>query len=292
MVDTWLSSGYHVVVSVVEVLLEGNVEDIKAWGLGQADDEVSCREVLMGRSPLKARTFANVALKVVHGAVSQLLTVVEGQHRAYLIHHLHEAVTAAPVSPWVLVIDDARGAVALEIAQRCRSIPWLFRRDLTALPQLSVRARLEDAAGMGGGGQSEKPLTPSGAVLAFLEGAVLEDLATERLHDEYVAKLQRLRRGFGLSIEELRTLLSVSRTSIHKWLAGGGISPESRARIDENLAWVTQMESYWRPGLLPSIVRRHGLGLKGRTPLELILKGKSEDVIRYFDELTDYGATA
>jgi len=129
-------------------------------------------------------------------------------------------------------------------------------------------------------------------VLTFLEGIVLEDLATEPLHDEYIAKLQRLQNGLGLTTEDLRILLGVSRTSVQKWLAGGGISPEVRARIDANLVLLVRLESYVRPGLLLSVVRRPGKGLRGKTPLALILKGKGAAVIDYFECLTNYGATA
>ncbi len=276
----------------MSIILEGNIEEIKAWGRQQADDEVSCREVLVGRSPLKARIFATVALRVVHRAVDQLIPRLSDSHstgadRFYLIKHLHDAVSTTPVSPWAFLADDARAAVALEIAQRCRSTPWLFRlsssRPLPPLEVLSERERQEDPG--------ELP-SSSRHVLAFLEGLVLEDLASEPLHDEYLSKLRRLQSGFGLTTEELKMLLGVSRTSIQKWLAGGGISRDVQARIDANLTLLAHLESYLRPGLLPSVVRQSGRGLKGKTPLDLILKGRGEAVVDYFERLTNYGATA
>ncbi len=273
----------------MSILLRGDVDQIQGWGLRQADDEVSCREVLTGTSTRKARTYIAVALKVVHQAYAEIIAEISGSpaERIYLAKHLHDAVSSAPVSLWTALADDTRAVVALEIAQRCRNMPFLNRlQDAPGLPIVEVMSRWEAE-------QSEKQLpAPSKRLMAFLEGAVLEDLATEPLHDEYVSKLHLLQAGFGLNIEELRTLLHVSRTSIQKWLAGGGISRDVQARIDEHLGQLARMESYWRPGLLPSIVRRPGRGLKGKTPLGLILKGKSDAVIEYFDALTDYGATA
>jgi hypothetical protein len=273
----------------MSILLEGNVQEVEEWGLRQAEDRISCREVFTGRSPQKARAFVSVALKVVHKAVDEMAAAVEPleAERTYLTKYLHDAVSATAVSPWMIVADDARAAVALEIAQRCRSTPFLNRR--TDASELPVRDAMERLAAMQSTGQWP---TASPRLVAFLEGVVLEDLAGEPLHDEYLTKLQRLKNGFGVNTQELAKLLDVSRTSIQKWLDGGGISRDVQARIDEQLAHLVRMESHWRPGLLPSIVRRRGRGLKGRTPLQLILAGKGDEVIEYFDALSDYGATA
>ncbi len=273
----------------MSVLLEGNAEQVQDWGLRQAAELVSCRDVMKGTSPHKARVFASIALEVVHRAVAEITSVCRPSdvERVYLIKHLHDAVTATAVSPWIVLADDARAAVALEIAQRCRTTVFLCAP--RHVPQLPIVEAMKRFAAE----QSQQHVQQaSPRLVAFLEGVVLEDLATEPLHDEYLTKLQRLQSGFGLNTQELTALLHVSRTSIQKWLAGGGISRDVQARIDEQLAYLARMESHWRPGLLPSIVRRHGRGLKGKTPLELILKGKSDAVIDYFDALSDYSATA
>jgi hypothetical protein len=273
----------------MNILLEGNVDEVQDWGLRQAEDRVSCRDVITGRSPHKARAFVSVALKVVHRAVEEITAAMElsDAERAYLTKHLHDAVAATAISPWMVFADDARATIALEIAQRCRTTPFLNgRRDAPQLPVLDAMRRLAAAQS-----KNQWPKA-SPRLVAFLEGAVLEDLASEPLYDEYLTKLQRLQSGFGLNTQELSTLLHVSRTSIQKWLAGGGISRAVQARIDEQLAHLARMESHWRPGLLPSIVRRHGRGLRGKTPLQLILTGKSDAVTEYFDALSDYGATA
>lgn len=271
------------------VLLDGTPEAVQAWGMRQARDRVSCREVAAGRSPRKARAFVSVALQVVHRALREVTAAVEPPEaeRAYLIKHLHEAVAATVVSPWSAVADDARAAVALELARRCRSIPCLnHRREARdRLVHEMIRRVAADRSTKGWA-----PASPR--LVAFLDGAVLEDLAGDPLHDEYLTKVQRLQTGFGLNTQELAKLLGVSRTSIQKWISGGGVSRDVQARIDEHLANLTRMENHWRPGLLPSIMRRRGRRLQGRTPLQLMLAGKSDQIIEYFDALSDYGATA
>jgi hypothetical protein len=275
----------------VIALLDGTIDEVQEWGRRQAEAQISCRDVITGRSPSKARQFVAVALTLVHRAMEELTAEVRAPdaERAYLNKHLHEAVSATVMSPWMVVADDARAAVALELAQRCRSIPLLNGGGggpWSALPLPDALRRSEAA------GSVEGWPTASPRLVAFIEGAVLEDLTGEPGHDEYLTKLQRLQHGFGLNIQELTRLLHVSRTSVQKWLAGGGISRDVQARIDEQLNYLARMESHWRPGLLPSIVRRRGRGLRGRTPLQLILAGKSDEVLEYFDSLSDYGATA
>jgi transcriptional regulator with XRE-family HTH domain len=273
----------------VTALLDGTPEEVQAWGRRQAADRVSCREVLAGRSPRKARAFVSAALKVVHRAVEEVTAAAHppAAERAYLIKHLHDAVVATAVSPWAMVADDARAAVALEIAQRCRSTPFLHRGREGPGGLAGAALRRLAAAQAGEGWPAASP-----RLVAFLEGAVLEDLAGEPLHDEYLTKLQRLQHGLGLNTQELARLLRVSRTSIQKWIAGGGLSRDVQARIDEHLAYLARMESHWRPGLLPSILRRRARGLRGRTPLQLILAGQSDEVVEYFDALSDDSATA
>jgi hypothetical protein len=272
-------------------LLDGTIDEVQEWGRRQAEDRVSCRDIITGRSPSKARQFVVVALTLVHRAVEELPAVVNpsGAQRVYLNKHLHDAVSATVASPWMLVTDDARAAVALELAQRCRTLPLLSGSGGGSWPVLALPDALRGAEATG---PADRWPTASPRLVAFIEGAVLEDLAGEPSHDEYLTKLQRLQHGFGLNIQELTRLLHVSRTSVQKWLAGGGISRDVQARIDEQLAYLARMESHWRPGLLPSIVRRRGRGLGGRTPLQLILAGQNDKVLEYFDALSDYGATA
>ena len=268
----------------MDVLLEGDLDAVREWGRRQVAEAVSCQEVLAGASPAKARAFAEAALEVVHSAVRAVTATraILPLQSAYLTRFLHEAVTAAVVSPWAIVDDDCRGAVALEIAQRCRTTPFLRG----AARPLTLPARIPTML------RDHPPTHLLPHLLTFLEGVVLEDLATEPLQDEYLSKVKRLQTGFGLTTEELAELLRVSRTAIHKWTQGRGISRDAQARIDEWLGVLARMESYWRPGRLPSILRRHGRRLRGNTPLALILQGKADRVLEYFDALTDYGATA
>jgi len=266
------------------VLFHGDLDAVREWGKAQATRGVSCHEVLAGTSPVKARAFAQAALQVVHSALRVVTATrpVSALESAYLTKHLHDAVAVSVVSPWTSVDDDCRGAVALEVAQRCRTAPFL-RGALSPLklPASTVQMR---------GGQSRPTALPH--LLAFLEGVVLEDLATDPLQDEYLSKVKRLQAGFGLTTEELRKLLGVSRAAIHKWMEGHGISREVKARIDEWLEILVRMESYWRPGRLPSIMRRRARGLKGQTALSLLLRGQAGRVLTYFEALTDYSGTA
>ncbi len=281
LVDTRFTSGYHKVMSI---LLEGDVEAVREWGRQQVARGVLCHEVLEGTSPAKTRAYAQAALELVHGAVREVTATraVPATFAVYLSKFLHDAVTATLISPWVAVDDDCRGAVALELAQRCRTMPVLQSHYAQLTPPSRIIRLTPD----------EHRAQSLPYLLLFLDSLVLEDLAAEPLHDEYLGKVQRLQTGFGMTTDELSKLLHISRAAMHKWTQGGGMSRDVHARIDEWLDVLVRMESYWRPGRLPSIIRRRGRGLKGKTPLEFILAGKPAEVLEYFDVLTDYSGTA
>lgn len=93
---------------------------------------------------------------------------------------------------------------------------------------------------------------------------------------EIVDKLERLRSGFGLSQVELAKFLHVGPQAIRKWQRGGEATPEHRAAIDVHLEELRRLESHFKPGLLPSILRRPDRGLRGRRPIDVALAGKAD----------------
>jgi len=109
------------------------------------------------------------------------------------------------------------------------------------------------------------------------------DLAQEQGGPELIGKLERLQSGFGLSQVELAKMLRVRPQAIRKWQRGGGATPENRAAIDAQLEQLRRLESHFRPGLLPSILRRPAGDLKGRRPIDLVIAGKADQFVDYVE---------
>ncbi len=272
----------------MNVLLEGTQGDVRAWAEEQIADFVSCRELLAGRSPRLAHAFTAAALRLVHRALAELPPLSEGSGKTYVWLSLHEAVASALASAWTFREDDARHIVALELAQRLRTTcaPFFgqaptvfFDSNLMAVPRSLPSTRSSDPH------NAER-------VLAYVAGLVDLDLAQEQGRSEFLGKLKRLKTGFGLTQRELATLLKVRPQAIRKWLAGGGASSEVRAAVDVHLAKLQRLESHFKTGMLPSILRRPDRGLKGRTPMTVVLADKADEFADYVERVIADGRTA
>jgi len=267
----------------VNILLEGSVDDILKWSDKQTTTHVSCRTLLKGRSPRVAHAYTQVALVIIHRAIKESRAErPEVPDAPYVVLTLHRAAESAPASGWVDFDDNARHVVALEVAQRLRVISATY---------FGIRAPLLDAPVHAHAQQPQWSLD-STRVLRFVSRLVDADLAAEQGGSELVAKLERLRTGFGLDQVELATLLHVAPQAIRKWQRGGGATPENRAAIDAHLEELRRLESHFGPGLLPSILRRKDRGLNGRRPVELIIAGKANQFADYVERVIADDRTA
>ena len=127
--------------------------------------------------------------------------------------------------------------------------------------------------------------------LVFVSRLVDADLAEEQ-GSELVGKLERLQSGFGLNQVELARLLRVEPQAIRKWIRGGGATPENRAALDIQLETLRRLESHFKPGLLPAILRRPDRGVRGRRPIDLVIEGKAEDFADYVERVIADDRTA
>lgn len=268
----------------MSVLLEGTVADILAWSDRRPGAHVSCRRLLAGASARVAHEYAEVALDIVHQALREVRADLQEEAAApYFVITLHNAAVTAPASGWAHVDDDARHAVALEVGQQLRvATATYFGRHvrLLAAPPHARRDR--------------EPISAAGALrsLTFVSHLVEADLAQEREAPELIGKLERLQRGFGLSQVELAKMLRVRPQAIRKWQGGGGATPENRAAIDTQLEQLRRLESHFRPGLLPSILRRPAGDLKGRRPIDLVIAGKANQFADYVERVIADDRTA
>jgi transcriptional regulator with XRE-family HTH domain len=261
----------------MNILLEGTVDDVLKWSDRQRTPRISCRMLLKGTSTRVAQDYADVALNIVHRAIEETRGVLPEESAApYFVVRLHDAAVTAPASAWALVHDNAHHVVALEVAQELRVATATYFG--TSVHFLNLPATRDVRRGSG-----RVPAPIPMRVLMFLRRLVDADLAEEQRDTELVGKLGRLQSGFGLSQVELAELLHVEPQAIRKWLSGGGATPENRAAIDVQLAALRRLESHFKPGLLPSILRRPDRGLEGRRPIELVIKGKSDQFADYVE---------
>jgi len=266
------------------VLLEGTVADILAWSDQRPVARVSCRRLLAGASTRIAHNYTEMALDIVHRALREVCAELPAEAvTPYFLITLHQAIVTAPASGWALVDDDARHAVALEVGQQLRvATATHFGRHVRLLPAPAHARR------------SREPISATGALraLTFVSHLVDADLAQEQGGPELVGKLDRLQRGFGLNQVELAKLLRVRPQAIRKWQAGGGATPENRAAIDVQLEHLRRLESHFRPGLLPSILRRPAGDLHGRRPIDLVIAGKADQFADYVERIIADDRTA
>lgn len=267
----------------MSILLEGTVDDVLKWSDKQATAHISCRTLLKGTSTRVAYDYAQLALDIIHRAINETRPDLPEEAAApYFVIKLHQAAVTAPASGWVRLDDNARHVVALEVAQQLRVAAATSFGTGVRLLELPVH-RMTDHGGRA---------LVSRRLLTFLSKIVDADLAEEQGSTELIGKLERLQSGFGLSQVELAKLLHVEPQAIRKWQRGGGTTPENRAAIDVHLDELRQLESYFQPGLLPSILRRPDRGLKGRRPIELVIAGKASQFADYVESVIADDRTA
>ena len=269
----------------VHILLEGTTDDVLKWSETRPNARISCRELLKGASSQIAHDYAQAALDIVHRAIKEALSEhVRESTASYLVFTLHHAAVTAPASGWARIDDDARHAVALEVAQQLRvATATFFGKDIRLLIA---------PVGSGEHDFDQFSISTLTRVLRFVSGLVDADLAEEQEGTELIGKLKRLQGGFGLTQVELAELLHVEPQAIRKWLRGGGATPENRAAIDVHLEELRRLESHFKPGLLPSILRRPDRGLKGRRPIKLVVTGKANQFADYVERVIADDRTA
>lgn len=128
----------------------------------------------------------------------------------------------------------------------------------------------------------------------------------EKLAKEYISQHERLirglealtalsllftiLRGFGLSKEELEDLLGINLKELTSWKENGP-PPGVFQKIERYADLLPKLESYVQPGLLPQVIRRHSIGLGGKTILDLLKEGREQEVFEYLERLLEYGST-
>jgi len=273
----------------VKTLVTGTPKEIEGFATEVIPEPISARQLFGSGSPIRAREYTEAALKLVHKALEGLLSAYRPLdiEQLRLEVFLHEAVVAALTSPRLIEMDDLRFGLALECATRSRIWAAEMMPDLamTVASDMLVgeMKRLEPGVG------KTAILMDSNLIaqcVTYIRALVSADLTQHTHGREYLSKLGRLRSGYGLSDVELAALLDVTRQALHKWETGRAIAPQSAVKIDRALALLYELETYVKPGLLPTVVRRPGRKLRGRTPLSLILAGKGDEVARYFEILT------
>lgn len=270
----------------MSVLLEGTVEDVLKWSDKQHTARISCRALLKGTSSRVAQNYADVALNIVHRAIEETRAAVPEESAApYFVVRLHNAAVTAPASAWALVHDSAHRVVALEVAQELRVATATY---FGTTPRLLNLPATPDARRGSGRVSAPNPMR----VLMFVGQLVEADLAEEQRDTVLVGKLGRLQSGFGLSQVELAKLLHVEPQAVRKWFSGGGATPENRAAIDMQLETLRRLESHFKPGLLPSILRRPDRGLEGRRPIEFVIEGKGDQFADYVEDVIADDRTA
>ena len=144
---------------------------------------------------------------------------------------------------------------------------------------------------MGGNAAKLMDLAPGEAARVLVQNAD-EAWLTElqRLLDQRRAHadLDRILGVWNLSQSDAAELFGVTRQAISKWRAQG--VPTSRIDALANLSAATDiLVCYLKRDRIPAVVRRPSDGLGGRSLLELVAAGRSEDVVLACRRMFQFG---
>ena len=141
----------------------------------------------------------------------------------------------------------------------------------------------------------------SSSVLELSPTRAADALVAEHAHDPewldaFSAALDRRRHGrdlgrffevWGISQSEAGRRFGVSRQAVAKWLAGGVPSDRSAAVADLSAA-TDLLVRFLKRDRIPAVVRRASAGLDGRSLLDLVEAGETQEVLAACRRMFDF----
>jgi len=90
---------------------------------------------------------------------------------------------------------------------------------------------------------------------------------------------------------ELARLLQVSREAVRRWFGGAPIAAERWEDIDRLDRILRRLTGYFKPEVLPALVRRKIPGVGYNSPLDLMQTRREEDLFDFYDAVLGRGVT-
>jgi hypothetical protein len=267
----------------VQTLVEASVTSLVKWVESRhaiPSDVVG--DFLQSPSYSSARALVSAVDGVVHLYTTTWAHVDAGQ--AQLLEAiLHVELASVSTSGWIGVSHSISKDLSIALAAKTRD--WLV--DLQSTGRLESRYRI---APLNPGPAAQGPQLPAQALI-YLTIAGLDKWTTEHRDASYRQKLGEVQSLLGLRTSELARILQVSGEAIRQWFDGASISPDRWADIDRLDRIAKTLLSFFKAESLPSVVRRKAPGLNHRSPLDLLVSGRDDELISAYETLFKRGVT-
>jgi len=137
--------------------------------------------------------------------------------------------------------------------------------------------------------KASRSVAPKAA--GYLVAAALEHSVAGDRQETYGRKVNQIRSSMALSGADLARLLGVSREAVRQWENGSTISEDRWATIDSAYETVQRLLKYFKPDRLPAVIRRPIPGLGNRSPWDLLLMRREDELLRFYERVFSYGVT-
>ncbi|MHB8572612.1 MAG: hypothetical protein ACYDAY_06605 [Candidatus Dormibacteria bacterium] len=269
-------------ISAADVLLEATSTSLVSWVGNQAALPTQGADFLNRPTYASARILVNALDQVVHVYVSALGALDLGKTEA-LSAMLHTELPSLWTGGWIQSPETVGQDLAVGLAAKVRD--WVS--DLQASGQVTPSIRVRALRPAPGG----VVINIDQEAISYLVVAGLDQWTSEAREMLYRSRLGHVQAAFGLRAAELARLLQVSREGLRRWFDGAPIAPERWADIDRLERLVHMLSGYFRPEVLPSLIRRKVPGLGNRSPMELIHAGREDELAAFYNAVFDRGVT-
>jgi DNA-binding transcriptional regulator YdaS (Cro superfamily) len=266
-----------------DVLLGSTTTTLIRWVKAKRalpDERVST--FLTSPSLNSARRFVSALDGIVHLYVTTASTVAPEQE-GILDGILHLELASVCAGGWIGGTSSVGEDVSIALAAKTRD--WLA--DLQASGRINAMVNIAPLAPK----RTEHGASLSLRAMGYVSLAGLDRWSEERRESNYRERLGRIQSLLGIRRSELARILGVTPEAVRQWFDGAPISSDRHPDIDRINAVVDELAKIFRPEALPSLVRRRVPVLGNRTPLELILAGREDEVIRAYQQLFRPGVT-
>ena len=107
----------------------------------------------------------------------------------------------------------------------------------------------------------------------------LDAFATALHRRRIASELAHVLTVWDLSRTEAGRLFGVTRQAISKWIDGAGVPADRAAQIADLAAATDLLEHYLKASRIPAVVRRPAAALGGRSLLDLVAAGATDELL-------------
>ncbi len=270
--------------SELNILLNASVTTLQRWCESSRLIRGSVvREFVQEQTWTSARALAAAADPAVNSFVAIVSSRLPAQGEAarrLLYFELGEVV----LSGWLYAATSTEVGFTMGLAAQLRH--WILELRSAGMVTASLLVREIQPPRI----TAPRSVQPQAA--AYLVSAALEHSAGADRQEAYRQRVSTLRARMALSGADLARLLRVSREAVRQWESGSAISEDRWAAIDSAYQTMGHLLKYFKPERLPAVLRRPIPALENRSPWDLILMGREQELLRFYDNVLTYGVTA